>query len=173
MHLNRLIAICWLTLLTPLALANSWEANITNADTPITDAEVNQALGKGISAGFTTAYPARQYGIHVLLDTHALPQQDNAVTYIALGLARRMSSSALELPIGRLSDVVILSKSLTAEEQKTALSDKLQTIAASFSKAMVQNKAAFDQAISSRPIATGHWSEWPDYEQGSGTGSGH
>lgn len=149
------------------ALAVNWEASITNSNTPLVDNDIQVALSKGISPGFANTFPGRQYGIHVLLDAHSVPQLNGDLVYMALGLSRRLQNGALELPVGRFSDVLVLPQDGTPEAHKQALSEKLSAIAAAFSRAMIQNKPAFDQAAASRPPSTGHWSEWPDYQPGS------
>ena len=149
------------------ALAVNWEASITNSNTPLVDNDIQVALSKGISPGFANTFPGRQYGIYVLLDAHSVPQLNGDLVYVALGLSRRLQNGALELPVGRFSDFLVLPQDGTPEAHKQALSEKLSVIAAAFSRAMIQNKPAFDQAAASRPPSTGHWSEWPDYQPGS------
>jgi hypothetical protein len=163
----KILAGVVLFLCAPLAMAVNWEASITNTNTPVLDSDIQSALGKGISPSFANAFPGRHYGIYVLLDSHLMPQINGDLVYMALGLSRRLQNGAMELPVGRFSDVLILPQGSTPEAQKQAVTEKLTAVAASFSRAMIQNKPAFDQAASSRPQSTGHWSEWPDYQPGS------
>lgn len=165
--MNKILAGVVLFLCAPFAMAVNWEASITNTNTPVLDSDIQTALGKGISPSFANTFPGRQYGIHVLLDTHVMPQVNGDLVYMALGLSRRLQNGAMEVPVGRFSDVLILPQGSTPEAQKQAVTEKLTAIAASFSRAMIQNKPAFDQAASSRPQSTGHWSEWPDYQPAS------
>lgn len=146
------------------AHAIGWEASITNTNTPLLDSDIQAALSKGISPNFANTFPGRQYGISVLLDAHPLPQVNGELVYMALGLSHRLGNGALELPVGRFSDVVILPPGSTAELRKDLITQKLTALASSFAPAMMQNKAAFDQAKSSAPRPMGHWSEWPDYQ---------
>jgi len=173
--MTKILAGVVIFLCAQLALAVNWEASITNTNTPVLDSDIQAALTKGISPSFANTFPGRQYGIQVLLDMHVMPQANGDLVYMALGLSRRLQNGALELPVGRFSDVLLLPQGSTPEAQKQAVTEKLTAIAASFSRAMIQNKPAFDQAASSRPQSTGHWSEWPDYQpvnSGSGSVSG-
>lgn len=160
----RILAALALGVFAICANAISWEASITNTNTPLLDSDIQAALSKGISPNFANTFPGRQYGISVLLDTHTLPQLNGDLVYMALGLSHRLTNGALELPVGRFSDVVILPQGSTAEARKDIIAQKLTALAGSFSPAMMQNKAAFDQAKSSAPRPMGHWSEWPDYQ---------
>jgi hypothetical protein len=160
--LRFLLATC-LTLIVTATYATNGEAHITNTNTPVIDSDIQTALSNGISAGFANSFPGRQYGISVLLDTQSLPQLPGELVYMALGLSHRLPNGALELPVGRFSDVLVLTPDSTPEARKEAIIQKLGAVAASFSRAMIQNKTVFDHAKSSAPAIPGHWSEWPDY----------
>lgn len=170
--MNRLLAALSLGLVTFCAQAINWEAVITNTNTPLSDSEIHTALGKGISANFANTFPGRQYGISVLLDTHSVPQLNGDLVYLALGLSHRLTNGALELPVGRFSDVVIIPPGSSVAARKELILQKLTALASSFSPIMMQNKTVFDQAKSSAPKVPGHWSEWPDYQPGA-AGGGH
>lgn len=157
------LALCAL-LFNASAYAINWEARITNTNTPLADAEIQAALSKGISDNFATLFPGRQYGISVLLDTQTVPSLNGDLVYMALGLSHRLPNGALELPVGRYSDVLVLPSGGTAEANKEAIAQRLTSVATSFSRAMMQNKAAFDHARSSAPASAEHWTEWPDYQ---------
>lgn len=171
--MNRLLAALSLSLMAFGAQAINWEAVITNTNTPLLDSDIQAALGKGISANFASTFPGRQYGISVLLDTHSVAQLNGDLVYLALGLSHRLTNGALELPVGRFSDVVVIPQGSAPEVRKNLIIQKLTALAASFSPAMMQNKTVFDQAKSSAPKAPGHWSEWPDYQPATAGGAGH
>lgn len=167
----KILSGCLLVLLPMLAQAVNWEASITHSDTPLLDSEIQQALGQGIGQGFATAFPGRQYGIQVLLDTQPLPAANGDLVYLALGLCHRLQNGALEIPVGRFSDLLLLPQGMAPEARKEAVVQKLTAVAASFARAMIQNKPAFDHALSSRPQVSGHWSEWPDYRPANPSGT--
>ena len=163
---RRLMAIGFL-LVTTASRAVDWAVSITNTNTPVQDSDVQSALSAGMSAAFATTFPGRQYGVSVLLDGQTLPTLNNAdVVYLALGLSHRLQNGALELPVGRLSEMLVLPQGRSPEEQREAVRQKLTAMAGSFSKAMMQNKPAFDRATAGRSGGTGDWTDWPDYHPG-------
>ena len=167
-----LLRLC-LALFATSALAVNWEATITNTNTPVLDSDIHEALSKGMAPNFATTFPSRQYGIHVLIDTQSVPQLNGDLVYMALGLSHRLPNGLMELPAGRFSEMLVVPQGMAPDARKEAITQKLTAVAASFSRAMIQNKPVFDQARASRPQSTGHWSEWPDYQPTtSGTVSG-
>ena len=150
-------------LLTAPVFAVNWEARITNTNTPLADNDIQTALSKGLPPSFGDSFPGRRYGIHVLLDTQSVPTVSGEFVYLALGLSHRLPNGALELPVGRYSEILILPPDSTAQSKRDAISQKLAGLAATFARTMIQNKSAFDHAAAQRPHPDDHWTEWPDY----------
>lgn len=163
----RVIAFMCILLVAQYAHAINWEAHITNTNTPVTDTDIQTALSRGMSPNFAATFPGRLYGISVLLDTQTVPQVDGEVVYLALQLSHRLANGALELPVGRYSELLALPQGGAQEARRDAVVQKLSAMAGSFSRAMIQNKPAFDHAKSSAPPPSGNWQEWPDYHPSS------
>lgn len=159
-------SICIL-LMAQAAHAVNWGAHITNPNTPVTDADIQITLSQGMSPNFAATFPGRLYGISVLLDTQPLPQLPGDLVYLALQLSHRLSNGALELPVGRYSEVIVQPPGSSQEARREAVVQKLSAMAGSFSRAMIQNKPAFDHAKSSVPPPSGNWQDWPDYHPSS------
>ena len=131
--MQRMLAGLLLGLMAHGAQAINWEATITNTNTPLLDSDIQAALSKGISANFANTFPGLQYGISVRLDTHSVPQLNGDLVYLSLELSHRLTNGALELPVGRYSDAVIIPKDSSIETRKDLIVQKLIALAGSFS----------------------------------------
>jgi hypothetical protein len=156
--LGALLLIC----LTSVQAAG-WDARTTRTNTAVTDQDIQSALNQAITPVFTQAFPDQKFGIHVLIDRHVSPALTGELVYLSLGLCHRVAGGEYLLAAGRLSDVVVLPQNTAAHQQRQAVVQKLGTMAAEFSRLMVQNKASIGKADRNNTGASVHWSQWPDY----------
>lgn len=155
-----LLLIC----LTPVQAAG-WDARTTRTNTAVTDQDIQSALSQAITPAFAQAFPAQKFGIHVLVDRHVNPALTGELVYLSLGLCHRVAGGEYLLAAGRLSDVLVLPQNTAPNQQRQAVVQKLGTMAAGFSRLMVQNQASIGKADRNHTESSVHWSQWPDYKR--------
>lgn len=95
-----------------------WDARTTRINTAVTDADIQQALNKGLNPGFPQMYPASQFGMHVEVDRHQVKGLQDEVVYLAMGLSRRLSNGDYSLAEGYVTSMVLLPKGSSDSQQR-------------------------------------------------------
>jgi len=146
-------------------VAGEWDAQTTRTNTSVTDQDIRSALSQGLDTAFTRTFPARQFGIHVLVDRHLSAPINGELVYLSLALCQKLSQGEYLLGTGRLSDVVVLPRDTSPDKERQAVTQKLAAMASAFSQLMVQHKTGAGSSTQTVPKPSPHWSQWPDYKR--------
>ena len=159
-----------LCLMTPMVWATGWDARTTLTNTAVTGADIQQALNGGLTPAFTQAFPVSNFGLHVQVDRHQMKNLPQDLVYVGLGLSTRLPNGDYRLAEGYLTDVVLLPKGATDNQQRQLVGQRLQGMAADFSRLMLQYKSGTPASAPAATPSAPHWSNWPNYQRGAPAG---
>jgi len=148
------------------ASSTGWDARTTLTNTAVTGADVQQALNAGITPAFMQTFPVSNFGIHVQVDRHQVKGLAQDLVYLGLGLSTRYPNGDYRLAEGYLTDVVLLPKGVSNNEQIQRVGQRLQVMAGDFSRLMVQYKSGTTVTPRVAAPSSPHWSNWPNYQRG-------
>lgn len=151
-----------------LTAANSagWDARTTLTNTAVTGADVQHSLNAGLTPTFMQTFPVSNFGIHVQVDRHQIKGLTQDLVYVGLGLSTRYPNGDYRLAEGYLTDVVLLPKGVSSQEQIQRVGQRLQAMAGDFSRLMVQYKSGTTGAPPAAVPSSPNWSDWPNYQRG-------
>lgn len=157
-------------LMTPMVWATGWDARTTLTNTAVTGADIQQALNGGLTPAFTQAFPVSNFGLHVQVDRHQMKNLPQDLVYVGLGLSTRLPNGDYRLAEGYLTDIVLLPKGANDNQQRQLVGQRLQGMAADFSRLMVQYKSGTPASAPAAAPSAPHWSNWPNYQRGAPAG---
>lgn len=133
--------------------AASWDARTTRTNTTVTDSDIQAALSRGITPAFVAAFPNQSFGIYVLVDRHVAREINADITYLSLGICKRLPGNEYSLPMGQYSDMVTVPSGTPNDQQRQLVLEKLAVAASTFSQGMMQSKAILGKGTT--PFASG------------------
>ncbi len=155
-----------LGLITPMVSATEWDARTTLTNTAVTGPDIQQALNAGLTPAFTQAFPVSDFGVHVQVDRHQMKSLPQDLVYVGLGLSTRLPDGDYRLAEGYLTDIVLLPQGASDNQQRQLVGQRLQGMAADFSRLMVQYKSGTPAGAPVVAPSSPHWSNWPNYQRG-------
>ena len=120
------------------ARAAELSVSITNA--PIEEAQAKKIVSFALPADFDRIFPAKQYGVRVLVDEHQ-GRDGGVVFYMLLGLAHRLPDGRFLQEHTYLSSMEFVRPTAAAGDRRAILEGALAQSARLFAQSMMENAA--------------------------------
>ena len=120
------------------AFAFDSTTRLTNV--PIQDRDVGTALSQGLTQDFEKAFPARNYGVRVIVDGLQVGNGQEVV-YISVGLARRLPDGRHLQQHANYSYALMLPANENQSKKREDILKTLAQVANKFSQAVIDNQS--------------------------------
>lgn len=120
------------------ALAFDATTRLTNV--PIQDRDVGAALSQGLSQDFDRIFPAKNYGVRVIVDGLQIGNGQEVV-YISVGLARRLPDGKHLQQHANYSYALVIPANENQSKKREDILKTLAQVANKFSQAVIENQS--------------------------------
>lgn len=133
------------TLLALALVASSFPAFAYDATTrltnvPIQDRDVGTALSQGLTQDFDRVFPAKSYGVRVIVDGLQIGNGQEVV-YISVGLARRLPDGRHLQQHANYSYALVIPANESQAKKREDILKTLAQVANKFSQAVIENQS--------------------------------